>query len=82
MTMELSMTIAIGAAAAIAEWFTALVVTLFVLLAEELEHMTVARGRLAILDLVNSCPRKQGCGVTARWRRSRSQTSGQATWSS
>ena len=57
MTMELSMTIAIVAAAAIAEWFTALVVTLFVLLAEELEHMTVARGRLAILDLVNFVPK-------------------------
>ncbi len=58
MTMELSMTIAIVAAAAIAEWFTALVVTLFVLLAEELEHMTVARGRLAILDLVNFVPKE------------------------
>ncbi|MCZ8183889.1 MAG: cation-translocating P-type ATPase [Beijerinckiaceae bacterium] len=58
MTMELSMTIAILAAAAISEWFTALVVTLFVLLAEELEHMTVARGRLAILDLVNFVPKE------------------------
>ncbi len=63
MTMELSMTIAIGAAAAISEWFTALVVTLFVLLAEELEHMTVARGRLAILDLVNFVPKEAGCGA-------------------
>ncbi len=34
MTMELSMTIAIGAAAAIGEFFTALVITLFVLVAE------------------------------------------------
>ena len=51
MTMELSMTIAIVAAAAIAEIFTALVVTVFVLVAEELEHLTVARGRMAILDL-------------------------------
>lgn len=58
MTMELSMTIAIVAAAAISEWFTALVVTLFVLLAEELEHMTVARGRMAILDLVNFVPKE------------------------
>ncbi|MCZ8269666.1 MAG: cation-translocating P-type ATPase [Beijerinckiaceae bacterium] len=58
MTMELSMTIAIVAAAAISEWFTALVVTLFVLLAEELEHMTIARGRMAILDLVNFVPRE------------------------
>ncbi|MCZ8185706.1 MAG: cation-translocating P-type ATPase [Beijerinckiaceae bacterium] len=58
MTMELSMTIAILAAAAISEWFTALVVSIFVLLAEELEHMTVARGRLAILDLVNFVPKE------------------------
>src|ERR1700680_5121136 len=34
MTMELSMTIAIGAAAAIGEFFTSLVITLFVLVAE------------------------------------------------
>ncbi len=56
--MELSMTIAIFAAAAISEWFTALVVTLFVLVAEELEHMTVARGRMAILELVNFIPQE------------------------
>lgn len=58
MTMELSMTIAIIAAAAIAEMFTALVVTLFVLIAEELEHMTVARGRLAIRQLVEFIPKE------------------------
>lgn len=58
MTMELSMTIAIVAAAAISEWFTALVVTLFVLVAEELEHMTVARGRNAILELVAFLPKE------------------------
>ena len=58
MTMELSMTIAIVAAAAIAEIFTALVVTLFVLIAEELEHMTVARGRLAIRQLVDFIPKE------------------------
>ncbi len=58
MTMELSMTIAIVAAAAIAEIFTALVVTLFVLVAEELEHMTVARGRLAIRELVDFIPKE------------------------
>ena len=45
MTMELSMTIAIVAAAAIGEFFTALVITLFVLIAEVLEGMTVSRGR-------------------------------------
>jgi len=45
MTMELSMTIAIVAAAAISEFFTALIITLFVLVAEILENTTVARGR-------------------------------------
>jgi heavy metal translocating P-type ATPase len=58
MTMELSMTIAIIAAAAISEWFTALVVSLFVLIAEELEHMTVSRGRLAIRELVDFVPQE------------------------
>ncbi|OYX09033.1 MAG: heavy metal translocating P-type ATPase, partial [Rhizobiales bacterium 32-66-8] len=56
MTMELSMSIAILAAAAIAEVFTALVVSVFVLVAEELEHMTLARGRRAIRDLVDFVP--------------------------
>lgn len=57
MTMELSMTIAIVAASAIAEVFTALVITFFVLMAEELEHLTVARGRVAIRDLIEFIPR-------------------------
>jgi heavy metal translocating P-type ATPase len=57
MTMELSMTIAIVAAAAISEFFTALVITLFVLVAEVLEGMTVARGRRAIRDLLDALPR-------------------------
>ncbi|PSC03549.1 cadmium-translocating P-type ATPase [Alsobacter soli] len=56
MTMELSMAIAVVAAAAIGEFFTALVVALFVLAAEELEHLTVARGRVAIHDLVAFIP--------------------------
>jgi hypothetical protein len=47
MTMDLSMSIAIVAAAGIAEFFTALVITLFVLVAEVLEGMTVSRGRRA-----------------------------------
>jgi heavy metal translocating P-type ATPase len=69
MTMELSMTIAIAAAAAIGEWFTALVVLLFVLVAEELEHMTVAKGRVAIKELVDFLPaearvRREGGIVT------------------
>ena len=57
MTMELSMSIAIVAAAAISEFFTALIITLFVLVAEVLENMTVARGRRAIRDLMDFLPR-------------------------
>lgn len=57
MTMELSMSIAIIAAAAISEFFTALVITLFVLVAEVLEGMTVSRGRRAIHDLLDFLPR-------------------------
>lgn len=57
MTMELSMSIAIIAAAAIAEFFTALVITLFVLVAEVLERMTVSRGRRAIRGLLDFLPR-------------------------
>lgn len=57
MTMELSMSIAIVAAAAISEFFTALIITLFVLVAEVLEDMTVGRGRRAIRDLLDYLPR-------------------------
>jgi heavy metal translocating P-type ATPase len=57
MTMELSMAIAIVAAAAISEYFTALIITLFVLVAEVLEGMTVSRGRRAIRDLIDFIPR-------------------------
>src|SRR3546814_13487877 len=57
MTMELSMSIAIVAAADISEFFTALVITLFVLLAEVLEGMTVSRGRRAIRNLLDFLPR-------------------------
>jgi Cd2+/Zn2+-exporting ATPase/Cu+-exporting ATPase len=57
MTMELSMTIAVVAAAAIGEFFTALVIALFVLVAEVLEGMTVSRGRHAIRDLLDFLPR-------------------------
>jgi cation transport ATPase len=56
MTMELSMAIAIVAALAIREIFTALVITLFVLVAEILEGLTVARGRTAIRHLVGLLP--------------------------
>ena len=58
MTMELSMTIAIVAAAAIGQFFTALVITLFVLVAEVLEDLTVGRGRRAIRDLLEFLPRE------------------------
>lgn len=57
MTMELSMTIALGAALAIGEFFTALVIVLFVLIAEVLEGLTVGRGRRAIKDLLDFLPR-------------------------
>src|SRR6266481_5063025 len=57
MTMELSMSIAIIAAAGISQFFTALIITLFVLVAEVLEGMTVSRGRRAIRDLIDFIPR-------------------------
>ena len=56
MTMELSMSIAIIAAAAIGEFFTALVIMVFVLVAEVLERRTVGRGRKAIGDLLEFLP--------------------------
>jgi heavy metal translocating P-type ATPase len=56
MTMELSMAIAIVAALAIREIFTALLITLFVLVAEILEGLTVGRGRKAIQRLVDLLP--------------------------
>ena len=57
MTMELSMTIALLSALAIGEFFTALVITAFVLAAEVLEGLTVGRGRRAIQSLLNFLPR-------------------------
>jgi len=62
MTMELSMSIAIVAAAAIGEFFTALIITLFVLAAEVLESLTVVRGRRAIRDLMDLLP----CSIIVR----------------
>lgn len=56
MTMELSMTIALVAALAIGEFFTALVITAFVLAAEILEGLTVGRGRRAIQDMLDFLP--------------------------
>ena len=57
MTMELSMTIALVSALAIGEFFTALVITGFVLAAEVLEGLTIGRGRRAIQDLLDFLPR-------------------------
>src|SRR6202789_405861 len=56
MTMELSMTIALLSALAIGEFFTALVITAFVLGAEILEGLTVGLGRRAIQDMLNFLP--------------------------
>src|ERR1700676_456714 len=68
MTMELSMAIAIVAALAVREIFTALVIPLFVLVGEILEGLTVGRGRKAIQHLVERLPN------TATVRRSGSWT--------
>src|SRR6201988_2022591 len=57
MTMELSMTIALLAALAIGEFFTALVITAFVLAAEVLEGLTVGRVPLSIQSLLDFLPR-------------------------
>ncbi len=57
MTMELSMSIALVAAVCISQYLTALIITLFVLLAEVLEKMTVSRGRHAIRELLDFLPR-------------------------
>ena len=58
MTMELSMTIALTAALAIGEVFTALVITGFVLGAEILENLTISRGRSAIGQLLAFLPQR------------------------
>ncbi len=58
MTMELSMTIAIVAAAAIGAFFTSLVIVLFVLIAEVLEDLTVERGHRAMRGLLDLLPHR------------------------
>jgi len=68
MTMELSMAIAIVAALAIRETFTALVITLFVLAAEELEGLTVGRGRRAIQHLLDLLPKTATVRRGAHWQ--------------
>lgn len=56
MSMEVSMLLAIAAAAAIGEWVTALVITAFVLAAEILEDLSLDRGRDALSDLLTLLP--------------------------
>jgi heavy metal translocating P-type ATPase len=58
MTMELSMTIALVAALAIGQFFTAIVIAFFVLFAELLEGYTVGGGRRAIEKLIDALPRQ------------------------
>ncbi|HEY6322016.1 MAG TPA: cation-translocating P-type ATPase [Thermoanaerobaculia bacterium] len=57
MTMELSMALALVAALVVGETFTALVIAVFVLVAEILEGLTVGRGRRAIRELLDFLPR-------------------------
>lgn len=57
MTMELSMTIALAAAVATAEVLTALIIVFFVLIAEELEKLTILSGRRSIKTLLDFLPR-------------------------
>src|SRR6202030_4864978 len=68
MTMELSMAIAIVAALAIREIFTALIITLFVLVAEILEGLTVGRGRQAIQRLIDLLPSSAVVRRQGGWR--------------
>ncbi len=58
MTMELSMTIALVAALVVGEFFTALIITAFVLAAEILEGLTLDRGRRAISELLDLLPNR------------------------
>lgn len=57
MTMELSMTIALVSVLAIGQFFTALVITAFVLGTEMLEGLAVGRGRKAIPNTLELLPR-------------------------
>lgn len=68
MSMELSMLIAIVAAAAIGEWVTSLLITTFVLAAEILEDLSMDRGRDALTDLMAFLPEtvqiRRGADIT------------------
>ncbi len=76
MTMELSMTIAILAALAIGQFFTALIIVLFVLIAEVLEGLTVQRGRTAIRELLNLLPNEVTVRRNGRAEQCSTQTIG------
>jgi len=54
--MELSMSIAIVAAAAVAQYFTALVIAWFVVIAEVLERATLMRSRRTMRALLELLP--------------------------
>jgi heavy metal translocating P-type ATPase len=56
MSMDLSMLIAIVAAAVIGQWLTSLVIVVFVLLAEILEDLCMDQGRNALSDLMAFLP--------------------------
>jgi heavy metal translocating P-type ATPase len=58
MTMELSMSLAVIATLLIQQYFTGLVITFFVLIAEYLEHLLVSQGRDVIKKLLALLPRK------------------------
>lgn len=57
MSMELSMTIAIVAALSVTETVTALIIVFFVLVAEEIEKLTLERGRHSLRSLLDLLPR-------------------------
>ncbi|MFT8357141.1 MAG: cation-translocating P-type ATPase [Bifidobacterium aquikefiri] len=56
MSMDLSMLIAIAAAAAIGQWVTSLIITVFVLAAEILEDLCMDSGRSALQELMAFLP--------------------------
>jgi heavy metal translocating P-type ATPase len=76
MTMELSMTIALGAALVIGEFFTALVITGFVLMAEVLEGLTVRRGRTAIRHLIGLLPETAVVRRNGSWQETQTREVG------
>lgn len=56
MSMDLSMLIAIIAAAAIGQWTTSLIITIFVLIAEILEDLCLEQGEKSLSDLMSFLP--------------------------